>query len=112
MYEDRIIYDQEQTKEQFTAGILLQSLGQGEEMSVLHWDLEDGSVVDWHEHSNEQFGYVIAGGFKVCLGDEEYELKAGDAYYVPADVQHKFVARGATEAIDVFSPPRENLPEA
>ena len=42
---------------------------------------------------------------------EEYVLKEGDAYFVPPNTQHKFVATGETEAIDVFNPIKTDIPK-
>ena len=94
-------------KEEFAAGILLQRLGKGEKISAVHWDFREGAVLSTHQHPQEQFGYIIKGGFEVTIGDEMCVLKAGDAYFVPANVPHKFVPIGDTEAIDVFTPVRE-----
>ncbi len=91
-------------------GVIRQDLANGERLNVLHWDMADGSEVKLHTHSQEQFGYVIEGGFKMIIGKEEKILKKGDAYVVPSNVPHSFVAIGETEAIDVFSPVRENFP--
>ncbi|OGR06534.1 MAG: hypothetical protein A2511_04195 [Deltaproteobacteria bacterium RIFOXYD12_FULL_50_9] len=91
-------------------GVLMKNLGAGSKMSVLHWNMEDGSVVPLHKHPHEQFGYVIQGGFDMLIGDERAVLKTGDCYFIPGDVPHEFTAIGATEAIDVFSPPREKIP--
>lgn len=91
-------------------GVLLERIGAGKNMSVLHWNMADGSEVTLHQHPHEQFGYVIQGGFNMLIGKETAVLKAGDAYFIPADVPHRFTAMGETEAIDVFSPPREELP--
>ncbi len=93
-------------------GVLMKNLGQGSKMSVLHWNMADGSVVPLHQHPHEQFGYVIQGGFKMLIGEETAILKAGDCYFIPSDIPHTFTAIGETEAIDVFSPPREGLPGA
>ncbi len=91
-------------------GVLLKALGAGKNMNVLHWDMADQSTVPLHQHPHEQFGYVIKGGFEMVIGDETAILKAGDCYFIPADIPHKFTALGETEAIDVFSPVREGLP--
>ena len=93
-------------------GVVMKNLGRGEKMSVLHWDMADGSVVPLHQHLHEQFGYVIKGGFKMLIGNEEATLKAGDCYFIPGDIPHTFTAIGETEAIDVFSPARDQLPGA
>ena len=73
-------------KQDLGAGVILQELGYGEHMNVLHWNMSDGAEVKWHVHKEEQFGYVIKGGFKMKIGDEEVELHEGDAYFVPPDV--------------------------
>ncbi|MBD3176184.1 MAG: cupin domain-containing protein [Armatimonadia bacterium] len=91
-------------------GVLLKNLGQSENMNVLHWDIDDGAAVPLHHHPEEQFGYVIKGGFRMFIGDDEAELHAGDGYFIPSNVPHRFVALGQTEAIDVFSPVRQGLP--
>jgi quercetin dioxygenase-like cupin family protein len=91
-------------------GVIRQDFAKGENMNVLHWNMADGSVVKMHSHPQEQFGLVIKGGFKMTVGDEETELKAGDAYIIPPNVPHEFIAVGETEAIDVFSPVKKDFP--
>ena len=91
-------------------GVIRQYLGEGTRMNVQHWDMADRSVVKLHTHSQEQFGYVIKGGFKMIVGDETAELKAGDAYFIPPNIPHEFTAVGQTEAIDVFSPVKKDFP--
>lgn len=91
-------------------GVIRQYLGEGNKMNAQHWNMADQSVVKMHKHSQEQFGYVIKGGFKMIIGDETAQIKAGDAYFIPADVEHEFVAVGETEAIDVFSPVKHDFP--
>ena len=100
-------YHEEIEKEEFAPGILLQRLGKGKRISAVHWDFKDGVALETHQHPQEQFGFIIKGGFEVSIGNETYLLKAGDAYFVPANVSHKFVPVGDTEAIDVFTPVRE-----
>lgn len=95
------------TKENFNPGILLQRLGKGASISAVHWNFEDGAVLSLHQHPQEQFGYIIKGGFEVTIGNETQVLKAGDAYFVPANTPHQFTPIGETEAIDVFTPVRE-----
>jgi len=91
-------------------GVIRQYLGEGKHINAQHWDMADQSVVKLHTHSQEQFGYVIKGGFKMMIGGETAELKAGDAYFIPPDVPHEFTAIGQTEAIDMFSPVKHDFP--
>ena len=97
-------------KTDFAAGIKLMVLGASKNMNVLHWNMGDGTQVPPHEHPEEQFGYVIKGGFRMQIGDDVATLTAGDCYFIPANAPHGFTAIGDTEAIDVFSPARQGLP--
>ena len=91
-------------------GVIRQDFANGENMNVLHWNMKDGSEVKWHSHPQEQFGYVIKGGFEMNVDGDKTVLKAGDAYVIPPNVFHSFVAIGETEAIDVFSPLKKDFP--
>ena len=106
-----IIYHDKVEKQDIGGGILMQHLGPGSRMNVLHWDMQDGSEVKLHSHPHEQFGYVIKGGFKFFLGEETFIIKEGDSYFVPPNVEHGFIAIGETEAIDVFNPIKEDIPK-
>ena len=92
------------------AGVVQHDFAQEEKMNVLHWNMSDKSEVKLYTHSQEQFGYVIKGGFEMLIGEERTILQAGDAYVVPPNVPHAFVAIGETEAIDVFSPVKTDFP--
>ena len=70
-------------REDLGGGVLFQHLGSGTHMTVFHWNMADGSEVKLHQHPSEQFGYVIKGGFRMTIGGETAELKAGDAYFIP-----------------------------
>ena len=91
-------------------GVIRQYLGQGQKLNAQHWDMADKSVVKMHKHTQEQFGYVIKGGFKMNISGKLAVLKAGDAYFIPANVLHEFVAVGQTEAIDLFTPVKKDFP--
>jgi quercetin dioxygenase-like cupin family protein len=111
MYENSIVKHETLRKKKTAEGILMQELGKGQHMNGLHWNMESGSVVDWHQHPSEQFGYVIKGGFQIWFEEEEYEIHEGDCYFVPPNVKHKFIALGSTEAIDLFNPIKEDIPK-
>lgn len=91
-------------------GVIRQYLGEGKKLNAQHWDMADKSVVKLHKHKQEQFGYVIKGGFKMNIGGKTAVLKAGDAYFIPPNVLHEFVAVGQTEAIDLFTPVKKDFP--
>lgn len=105
-----VIYHDKIEKKSLGKGILLQELGHGEKLNVLHWNLEDNSEVPVHVHSEEQFGYVIKGGFELVVGEEKFILKKDDAYFIPPNVPHGFITIGETEAIDIFTPIKTEFP--
>ncbi len=88
-------------------GVTLKVLGASENLNVVHWNMDDKAVIDTQHHPQEQFGYVISGALEATIGDETATLSAGDSYFIPSDIPHRFVAIGQTEAIDVFSPKKE-----
>ena len=108
--DKEVFFHKEIEKIDMGKGVIRQDFAWGKNMNVLHWNMADGSVVGLHTHPQEQFGYVIKGGFHLTIGDKTYELREGDAYLVPADVPHEFVAVGETEAIDVFAPVKTEFP--
>ncbi|PKL44938.1 MAG: cupin domain-containing protein [Candidatus Riflebacteria bacterium HGW-Riflebacteria-2] len=91
-------------------GVIGKYLGSGEAMNVMHWNFDDKAALPSHHHAAVQFGYIIKGAFQIDIGGEKALLKAGDSYFVPSNVEHAFVAVGETEAIDVFSPARDDVP--
>ncbi len=103
-------YHKKIPKKDIGGGILMQELGPGTNMNVLHWNMDDGSVIPLHNHPQEQFGYVIKGGFDMTIGNDKTRLLEGDSYFIPPNVKHTFTALGETEAIDVFNPVKEDIP--
>ena len=47
-----------------------------------------------HSHSREEFAFVLKGSVTLTLGDEERELKPGDAVTLPAHSPHRWENRG------------------
>jgi quercetin dioxygenase-like cupin family protein len=95
-------------KKDIGQGILLQTIAEGDNINAVHWNLPDGSSVPQHNHVQEQFGYVIKGALEVIIqGYDPFIVNEGDSYIIPSDLPHAFNTIGQTEAIDVFSPPRD-----
>ncbi len=64
--------------------------------------------VPFHKHPNEQSGYVISGKYKLKFGGEEFLLSVGDAYSIPANIEHSIEIIEAGQVVDVFSPIRQD----
>jgi len=64
--------------------------------------------VPFHKHPNEQSGYVITGSYVLRFNEQEFALRPGDSYSIPANVEHSFEIIEGGEVIDVFSPIRQD----
>lgn len=93
-------------------GVFLAQLAAGEQMSVQHFRIEPGAVVDDHSHEHEQGGYLFEGSLAFTVDSENYLVEAGDSYVIPPDAVHAVENRGDEPAIGVelFSPPRPDPP--
>jgi quercetin dioxygenase-like cupin family protein len=86
----------------------------GERMMLAQVYLDEGAIVPWHSHENEQLTWVLKGSLEFCLGEEgspdmrTVVVEAGDVLFIPSNVPHKAVALADTLDVDVFSPPRQD----
>lgn len=100
----------EMEKETVTDGIERRIIN-GERMMLTHVYLKKGAVVPLHSHENEQLTYILEGGLRFWLGDEEAEpidIRAGEVLHIPSNIPHKAEALEDTLDVDVFSPPRQD----
>ena len=98
--------------EEVVDGVYLTQLAAGEEMSVLHYHIYPGARVPEHSHPHEQVGFVYSGTVTFEVGGEEFVLGTGESYSIPGDEPHAAVnnADHPVDGIDVFSPPRLDVP--
>jgi len=86
----------------------------GERMMLAQVYLDEGAVVPWHSHENEQLTWVLQGALEFWVGEEgspdvrKVVVEAGDVLFIPPNVPHKAVALADTLDVDVFSPPRQD----
>ena len=66
-----------------------------------------------HSHSQEQWGVMLEGGGVRIQDGVEHEVRAGDFWQTPGQVEHGFKAgpEGAV-ILDVCSPPRDEYRRA
>jgi quercetin dioxygenase-like cupin family protein len=83
----------------------------GERMMLAQVFLKKGCVVPRHRHENEQLTYILQGGLRFWIGEDESQVQdvlAGEVLYIPSNVWHKAEALEDTLDVDVFSPPRQD----
>ena len=90
-------------------GIKRQVFGFNQELMLVKVKFEKGAVGVLHQHPHTQASYVESGLFELEIGGEKKKLKAGDGYFVPANVLHGCVCLEEGVLIDCFSPHREDF---
>ncbi len=83
----------------------------GDRIMLTHVYLKKGAIVPQHSHENEQITYILEGGLRFWIGEDESEvidLRAGDVLHIPSHVKHKAEALSDTLDVDIFSPPRQD----
>ncbi len=64
------------------------------EISLQKSELAPGAENVKHVHNNEWLGYILDGEGMAWVGDQQFEIKEGDAIFVPPNVPHKWKNTG------------------
>ena len=85
----------------------------GEQAMISIVKIGPGHKGKLHAHPEEQWGVLLQGSGVRTQGGEEIEVKEGDFWCTPGNIEHTFEAGpdGAT-VLDVFAPPREEYRKA
>ena len=89
--------------------MLSRKLLTGQRMMLAQVFLKKGCVVPRHQHENEQYTYILEGGLRFWIGEDEkqvIDVMAGEVLHIPSMVWHKAEALVDTLDLDVFDPPR------
>lgn len=81
-------------------------------MTIVRISLAKGALVAMHHHENEQVTIMKSGALKFVFGGPEAGreeiLRAGDILPIPSNLPHKVEALEDSQAMDVFTPRRED----
>ena len=84
----------------------------GQQATMIVYDYAPKTIVETHKHDVEQFGVVVKGSLAMVIAGEQRILMPGDSFRVPAGTAHGArVFEEATQVVDVFAPPRTDLPK-
>jgi len=89
-------------------GIYRKTLSYNKNMMLCHFNLNKGSQIPLHSHKEHQIGYVLKGKLKFITENGEFMAKEGDSYVFDSNEKHGAIILEDTDAIDVFSPARED----
>jgi quercetin dioxygenase-like cupin family protein len=93
-------------------GIRRKTLVYGSKTLMTEFILEKGAILGHHSHPEEQTGYLVSGHLILTIGDDVQEVRPGDSWAIPGNVEHHAKILEKSIAIEVFSPRRNDyLPE-
>jgi quercetin dioxygenase-like cupin family protein len=93
-------------------GIKLKTLVFGDKTLFTEFRMDAGAVLPKHAHIHEQTGYLTEGEIRLTIGQETFEVKKGDSWCVPGNMEHGAEILKDSVAVEVFSPVREEyLPQ-
>lgn len=77
-------------------------------VTIAKFALARGSVVPAHAHENEQVSYILSGALQFHIGGQDIVVRAGGVLQIPSWVEHGVTVLEDSEALDVFSPVRQD----
>ncbi len=88
-------------------GIRMRTTVYGNSTLMTEFVMMKGSNLPEHDHMHEQTGYLVSGLISLSIGDETFEVSAGDSWTIPGNVPHSARIIEDSVAIEVFSPRRD-----
>ena len=89
-------------------GILRKTLVHGKNTLMTEFVLKKGAILPAHRHLQEQTGYLVSGHMILTIGDDVNEVRTGDSWMIPGNVEHGAKIVADSVAVEVFSPVRDD----
>lgn len=89
-------------------GMQRQVLAHSEELMLVRHQFQKGWKGARHSHPHHQLVYVTRGHILFEVEGKSWDLHVGDSLVVDGGVEHKASALEDSEALDVFTPHRED----
>jgi len=89
-------------------GIKRKTLVYGDKTLLTEFILEKGKILPMHSHSEEQTGYLISGHIILIIDGVRHEMKPGDSWAIPGNLDHGAETLKDSVAVEIFSPVRKD----
>ena len=73
-----------------TKAVLISS-AEAPNFAMRKFSMQPGGSMPLHTNKVEHEQYVLRGRARVCLGEEIFEVSAGDIVFIPAELPHYYV---------------------
>ena len=97
----------ENTQDDYKISYIIPNAQKNEMEPILIELKEDKKSMEVDPHDGEEFGYVIQGKVTLVNGEEEYDVKKGETFYLKGNLPHYIINKNDTLAkvIWVSTPP-------
>jgi quercetin dioxygenase-like cupin family protein len=89
-------------------GIRIKTIASGESVLMSKFRMRAGAELPAHSHPNEQIGYLLSGRIELHIGERTRDVRPGDSWCVPGGLAHRASIVEDSEALEIFSPVRED----
>jgi quercetin dioxygenase-like cupin family protein len=89
-------------------GLRRQVMSYSSAMMLVRHTMVKGWVGARHSHPHEQMVYVVRGRLRFEHPGGVFDVGPGDSFLVPGNVEHQASALEDSEALDIFTPMRED----
>ena len=73
---------------------------EGPNFAMRRFIMEPGGGMPMHTNEVEHEQYVLRGGARIRIGDDEHHVSAGDVVYIPGGVPHSYEADDGEEPFE------------
>ncbi|MCE5215321.1 MAG: cupin domain-containing protein [Methanobacterium sp.] len=97
---------------QVSEGIKRKTLVYGDKTLLTEYKMMKGKKLPIHNHAEEQTGYVVSGHIILTIDGERYDMRSGDSWAIPGNIEHGAEIIEDSILVDIFSPVRaEYIPK-
>jgi quercetin dioxygenase-like cupin family protein len=89
-------------------GIARKTLVYGDNTLMAEFTLAKGKTLPMHKHPHEQTGYLVSGHIILTIDGTPHDMRPGDGWCIPGNIEHGAEIIEDSVAIEVFSPVRED----
>jgi quercetin dioxygenase-like cupin family protein len=86
-------------------GVLVGEADGARNLAIRRFTLAPGASVPRHTNEIEHEQYVLEGSYTVGIGEEEYEVSAGDSLFIPAGAVHWYRNEGSDQGAFICAVP-------
>ena len=108
-YNKTVVYHRDAVGVPAAEGVTRIVKAYSDEVMCVENVFETGAVGALHSHPHTQLTYIVSGRFRFTVGDEVYEVSAGDTLLKKDGVVHGCVALEGGVMLDFFTPMREDF---